>query len=79
MIIDEDGPWTAAAYLADDTTFEGTQHGVDDDAGTLCGLQPDDIDIVRNPFYGDRPNDCPACATRLHTLAADQHPEGGAS
>jgi hypothetical protein len=78
MIIDEDGRWTAAAYLADDSTFTGTQHGVDED-GTLCGLQPHEIAVVRNPFYGRKPNDCPACAARLRALAADRHPSGGTS
>lgn len=69
MIIDEDGPWTAAAYLATDPNFVGTQHGVGD-AGTLCGLAAAEVAIVRNPFYGARPKDCPECAVELRRLAA---------
>lgn len=69
MIIDEDGPWTAAAYLASDPEFAGTQHGIGD-ADTLCGVPAAEVVVVRNPFYGDQPNDCPGCAIELRRLAA---------
>ncbi len=69
MIIDESGPWTAAAYLAGDPAFAGTQHGMGD-TGTLCGLSESDVVIVRNPFWGTQPKDCEQCATELRQLAA---------
>ncbi|MFZ2502752.1 MAG: hypothetical protein WAW88_08800 [Nocardioides sp.] len=69
MIIDEDGPWTAAAYLATDPEFAGTQHGMGE-TGTLCGLAEDEVAVVRNPFYGTQPMDCDECAGELRRLAA---------
>jgi hypothetical protein len=70
VITSEDRPWTAAAYLVDDPGFAGTQHGVEP-GGTLCGLPAEDIVVVRNPFWGDQPNDCEGCAARLRTLAEE--------
>jgi len=72
VIIDQDGPWTAAAYSADDPSFVGIQHGVADESGSLCGLAEADIVVVRNAFYGDSIRDCAACAVRLTELAALQ-------
>lgn len=64
-------PRTAAAYLVDDREFTGTQHGVESGGGTLCGLPADAIAVVRNPFWGKRPDDCRACAARLTPPAAN--------
>jgi hypothetical protein len=61
--------WNAAAYLVDDESFEGVQHGVDDSGGTLCGIPQDKFAIVRNPFWGQRAQDCPKCALHLVELA----------
>lgn len=69
MIIEEDGPWTAAAYLATDPDFTETQHGMGE-SGTLCGLPEADVVVVRNPFYGKQANDCDSCAHELRRLAA---------
>jgi hypothetical protein len=69
IINDQEGPWTAAAYLVEDRTFEGVQHGIDDSGDTLCGLPEDEIAVVRNSFEGDRARDCPTCALRLSELA----------
>ena len=68
IVIDKDGPWTAACYLASDRSFEGTQHGVLD-RGTLCGLPEEAVAIVRSPFWGTEARDCVVCATRLQELA----------
>jgi hypothetical protein len=68
-------PWTAAAYLVDDREFTGTQHGVKSGGGTLCGLPADAIAVVRNPFWGQRPNDCRACAARIAAPDADAPPD----
>jgi hypothetical protein len=70
IVLDEDGPWTAACYLRGDSDFTGTQHGVYEQ-GTLCGLAASVVDVVRNPFYGDGNRDCKDCAARLHELAVD--------
>lgn len=70
MIIDEDGPWTAAAYLVDDPAFAGMQHGMGD-SGTLCGIAESDIAVVRNPFWGTQPKDCVDCVLHLRRLAAE--------
>ncbi|HEY5515904.1 MAG TPA: hypothetical protein VIK12_06840, partial [Pengzhenrongella sp.] len=51
-------------------TSAATQHAVEP-GGTLCGLPAEDIVVVRNPFWGDRPNDCEGCAARLRTLAEE--------
>ncbi len=72
MIIDEDGAWTAAANLASDPAFAGTQHGMAD-SGTLCGLLESEVVVVRNPFYGTRAEDCRQCAIELQRLAAQGH------
>jgi hypothetical protein len=66
---DPDGPWTAAAYLVEDESFEGIQHGIGESGGTLCGIRQDKIAIVRNPFWGRRDRDCPICALCLSELA----------
>jgi hypothetical protein len=68
LVIDEDGPWTAACYLRTDSQFVGTRHGVHE-PGTLCGLALDAVTIVRNPFYGTGEDDCEECSRRLHELA----------
>jgi hypothetical protein len=72
VIIDEDGPWTAAAYLADDQQFQGIQHGMADDDRTLCGIPEERIEVVRNPFYGKRSRDCADCAAELRRLAGER-------
>ncbi|MEV0291428.1 hypothetical protein AB0H36_45505 [Kribbella sp. NPDC050820] len=66
---DPDGPWTAAAYLAEDESFEGVQHGIGDSGGTLCGISEDEVAIVRRPFWGDGAGDCRTCAFRLAEAA----------
>jgi hypothetical protein len=71
ILNDPDGPWTAAAYLVEDESFEGVQHGVDDSGGTLCGIPQNMIALMRNPFWGQHAQDCPACALRLAKLAKD--------
>jgi hypothetical protein len=71
IVNDPHGPWVAAAYLVDDPTFQGTQHGMED-TGTLCGLTGEQVAIVRNPFWGTKPNDCPDCAERLQMLAINE-------
>lgn len=68
ILNDPTGPWTAAAYLVEDQSFEGVQHGVDNTDGTLCGIPQDKITIVRNPFRGRADHDCPTCARRLSEL-----------
>jgi len=68
IVIDEDGPWTAACYLAEDSSFAGRQHGVLE-RGSLCGLAGDAVVVVRNRFLGTGPRDCPDCARRLRELA----------
>lgn len=69
VIVDENGLWTAAAFLRDDPTFSGTQHGMETESA-LCGIPREQLTIVRNPFYGNGFRDCRDCATRLHELAA---------
>jgi hypothetical protein len=69
VIIDEDGPWTAAAYLVTDPDLAGAQHGMGK-SGTLCGLPEVAVSVVRNPFYGTQPKDCDGCADELRRLAA---------
>jgi hypothetical protein len=68
IVTDDERPWTAAAYLRDDTAFAGEQHGVLG-SGTLCGLPEESITVVRNPFFGTKHGDCAACAARLNELA----------
>ena len=74
VIIDEDGAWTAAAYLASDPACAGTQHGMAD-SGTLCGLSGEEVVVVRNPFYGTAAGDCESCADALRRLARQNAPE----
>lgn len=69
MLNDPDGPWTAAAYLAEDESFEGIQHGIGDSGDTLCGIPEHKVTIVRHPFWGRRNRDCPTCALHLAEAA----------
>lgn len=73
MIIDETGPWTAAAYRVGDDPDTAVQHGVDGGA-SLCGLPADAIEIYRNPFDGREQGDCRACADRLAAMGAGRAP-----
>lgn len=75
ILNDPDGPWTAAAYLLEDESFKGVQHGISDSGATLCGIPEDKITIVRHPFWGRRTNDCPTCTLRLTELADPTTPD----
>ena len=76
MIIDADGPWTAAARLVVDREHPGQEHGVTDDGGTFCGLSANLIDVYRHPFHGRSRTDCRTCTRRLYEVAglAGQEP-----
>lgn len=68
-MVDEAGrPWIAAAYLVDDPSFIGTQHGVAEGGASLCDIPADSLIVVRNPFWGHRDEDCPICAARLQEI-----------
>jgi hypothetical protein len=69
VIIDADGPWTAAAKRVVDRGGSGKDHGVADDGGSFCGLGADRIEVCRHPFNVRSRNDCRACTSRLYELA----------
>ncbi|MFI2363053.1 hypothetical protein [Promicromonospora sp. NPDC019610] len=69
MIMDADGPWTAAARLVVDREQTGQEHGVTDDGVTLCGLSANLIDVYRHPFNGRGRADCRTCTRRLYEAA----------
>jgi hypothetical protein len=56
-------------FLVDDISCAGTQHGAADDGGSLCGIDPEQLTVVRNPFWGSDAADCSECAAALSAMA----------